>query len=68
MYNKSLEELNYQISTYPTSLINLLVAIGNTVPPKLDPAVIIPRAIPRRFLNQCEMMPMAGPKIAPQAS
>ena len=65
---KLLKEANYRIETYPTSLINLLVAIGNIVPPKLDPVAITPRAIPRRFLNQCEVTPIAGPKVAPQPS
>jgi hypothetical protein len=39
-------------ATYPTSLINLFAAIGNIVPPILDPIAVSPSAIPRRFLNQ----------------
>lgn len=54
------------VRTHPTSLISILAAIGKTVPPTLEPVAVKPSAIPRLFLNQCEMTLNAGAKIIPQ--
>lgn len=53
---------------HPTSVISLRAAMGNSVPPKLDPIATMPNANPFLRLNQCATTPRRGPKMMPLPS
>ena len=53
---------------YPTCPTRFWKAIGKIVPPMEDPQANMPKARPRRFLNQCDTTAIVGPKHTPQLS
>lgn len=53
--------------SYPTIPIKFRAAIGKTVPPIDAPVAVMPKAVPRLFLNQCPITLRVGPKHIPHA-